>query len=104
MLSLSRHARRDQTYAGRWVVLIHLPRLHFIPLTESNSRDRDDLKIARSLSGFHHLAHSIYTSADLQGRADRMAVQPKHRQLPDKETKLFKELLVSSWVITVGDL
>jgi hypothetical protein len=32
-----------------------------------------------------------------------MAVQPKHRQLPDKETKLFKELLVSLQVMAFSD-
>jgi hypothetical protein len=32
-----------------------------------------------------------------------MAVQPKHRQLPDKETKLFKELLVSLKVMAFSD-
>jgi hypothetical protein len=33
-----------------------------------------------------------------------MAAQPKHRQLPDKETKLFKELLVSFQILTRDDL
>jgi len=32
-----------------------------------------------------------------------MAVQPKHRQLPDKETKLFKELLVSDQRLKISD-
>jgi len=32
-----------------------------------------------------------------------MAVQPKHRQLPDKETKLFKELLVSDQPLEVEE-